>query len=98
MPFFEQIFDTRLFYRDMLTWGNGIIFLLSLLFFGGLVGLVPAWIITRFKPIEVVKGIFKKRMKSVYGNILICFQYVVAIALTIATFTILLQALSLIHI
>ena len=64
MPFFEQIFDTRLFYRDMLTWGNGIIFLLSLLFFGGLVGLVPAWIITRFKPIEVVKGIFKKRMKK----------------------------------
>lgn len=52
---------------------------------GVISGLVPAWVITRFNAIEVMKGAFRKKTKGGYSKVLICFQFSVAIVLTICT-------------
>ena len=55
---------------------------------GFISGIIPAVIITRLKAVEVLKGGFRRKTKSVYSKILIGFQYVVVIVLLISTFVI----------
>ncbi|WP_273568244.1 ABC transporter permease [Maribacter halichondriae] len=54
-------------------------------------GILPALKIAAFKPIEVVKGTFRTKVKSVYGKAFITFQYTVAIALLACSWIILKQ-------
>lgn len=44
-------------------------------------GLVPATVITKFSPIEVVRGTFTYRTKKIYSKILITFQYIITVVL-----------------
>lgn len=70
-------------------WLVGI--LLGILTIGIVSGLVPAWIITRFNAVEVMKGAFRKKTKGVYSKLLICVQYTAAIVLTICTIVLMKQ-------
>lgn len=84
-PIFNQLMNTHIRIIDffspvMVIRGLGVIVLI-----GVVSGLVPAMLITRFSAVEVVKGSFRKRTKGVYSKVLICFQYTVAILLTICT-------------
>lgn len=62
-----------------------VVTLISVAFIGIVSGLVPAWVVTRFNAVEVMKGAFRKRTKGTYSKVLICFQFAVAIVLTICT-------------
>lgn len=84
-PVFNQLMNTHmevaaaftpwmLFYALLLIGGMGFIS-----------GMVPAWVITRFNAIAVMKGVFRKRTKGVYSKALISFQFTVAIVLIICT-------------
>lgn len=48
---------------------------------GLIAGVIPAFVITKFNPIEVVRGTFTYRAKKVYGKILITFQYAITVVL-----------------
>ena len=55
---------------------------------GVISGIIPAFIITKLKAVNIIKGGFKRKSKAVYSRILIGFQYVVVIILLISTMVI----------
>ena len=63
----------------------------AVLLLGALSGLAPAGIITRFKPIDVVRGNFRVKSKMVFSKVFIIFQNVITIALIAGCLTIYLQ-------
>lgn len=90
-PVFNQLLDTHINLLEHVTVGVVLFTLVAVGGLGVVAGLAPAFIITRFNPVDVVKGAFRKKTKGVYSKALICFQYTVAIALIISTLVILKQ-------
>jgi putative ABC transport system permease protein len=84
-PYFNELLNTNLKLSEQF---NGR-FVLSLLagipLIGFISGLIPAMVINRFNPIEVVKGNFSRKTKATYSKILIGFQYCIAIVLLICS-------------
>lgn len=87
-PVFNQLLDTRVSIAANFTGEMLGIALVSVALLGIVAGLAPAFLITRFNPVEVVKGAFRKKTKGVYSKALISFQYTVAIALIVCTIVI----------
>lgn len=87
-PHFDELFNTKLQILQHLTPKVIAIIIGLIAIIALLAGLIPAVIISSFNPIEVIKGTFKRKVKSTYSKVLITFQYVVAITLLISTFSI----------
>jgi len=79
--FFNDALNTKLNILDQFDLGFTFIVILTLFFIGFISGLIPATVISHFQPLEVVKGTYNLKIKSVYSKILISFQYIVAICL-----------------
>jgi putative ABC transport system permease protein len=82
-PFFNDVLNTDLHLAAQFTPGFTLALLGGTVLTGIVSGLFPAWVVSRFKPVEVVKGTYSYRVRTVYSKILITFQYVVAIVLLI---------------
>ncbi len=85
---FNNLLNTNI---DLHQFFNGrflLIGLLSVFFIGWISGIIPAIIITKLNAVEVIKGSFKRKSKSVYSKVLISFQYVVVVILIITSITI----------
>ena len=87
-PWFNDLLEAHIVFSRHITAWTVALALLGVVFIGVIAGLAPAWIITRFNPVEVVKGAFHKKTKGVYSKVLICFQYSVAITLIICALVI----------
>ncbi len=64
---------------------------------GLLAGMVPALIIHRVKPIEIVRGTLRFKTKTTYSKVIIVVQNVVTVVMLIAALTMFLQVRSLIN-
>lgn len=64
---------------------------------GFLSGLIPALMISSAKPIDVVRGTFRRQTKMVFSKVFITFQNVITIAMIAASLTMYLQIEHLIH-
>ena len=71
----------RMSFADEFSWMNTLMIAVVVLFMGTVAGWVPAAVISGFKPIEVTRGTFRRKTKTVYSKILITFQYAVTIIL-----------------
>ncbi len=60
-------------------------------------GIVPAISISRFKPVDVVKGSFRSRTKLLYSKIFIAVQNAITVAMLVAALTMYLQIKHLIN-
>ena len=60
-------------------------------------GLLPAILISAAKPIEVVRGTFRRQTKMVFSKVFITFQNVITIVMLVASLTMFLQINHLIH-
>lgn len=78
---FNEILQTVVNINAELTSANIALALGFVVVLGVISGLVPAYVITRFKPVDVVRGAFQYRTKKVYSKVLIAFQYCITIAL-----------------
>lgn len=87
-PFFNSVLQTNVNIAQELTVLNVSLGVGFVLLLGVISGLVPAFVITKFKPIDVVKGEFTYRTKKVYSKILITFQYLITIVLIGSTIVI----------
>lgn len=85
-PFFNRVLETTLDLRHQFTLSVVLIILLFLILLSLLSGFLPAWIISRFRPIEIVKGSLSYRIKSIYSKALMVFQYIIAIGLLVCGF------------
>lgn len=90
-PFFNDVLTTQLNLSHQFTPGVILVLLLSILVIGIISGLFPALTVSKFQPIEVVKGLYQRKVKTVYTKVLITFQYTVAIVLLICSAFIVLQ-------
>lgn len=61
------------------------------LFIGLSAGIFPALFISGFHPMDVVKGTFRTKSKSIYGKVMIGIQYTLAIVMLVVASTIHLQ-------
>jgi putative ABC transport system permease protein len=91
-PFFDRALGTTLglssaFTLPVVLAMVGLIVVLALIS-----GIVPAMLMSRFKPIEIIKGSFSRRVKGVYSRVLAVFQYAVSIALLICSALIVMQS------
>ncbi len=90
-PIFNRLFDTDLQLLHQFNFSFIAALILSVFCIGVISGIFPAVVISRFTPIEVVKGTYTRKVKSTYSKILVVFQYVVAITLLIYSIFILRQ-------
>ena len=90
-PIFNQLMNTHIEVVPLFFSWVFLAVLAVIVCIGIISGLIPAWVVTRFNAIEVMKGAFRKKTKGVYSKVLISFQYVVAIALTICTIVLIKQ-------
>jgi len=85
LSFFNGLADKEM----SMPWGNPLFWLLALLFtvFTGLVsGSYPAFYLSRFEPVKVLKGTFRTgRFAALPRKILVVIQFTVSIALIIGT-------------
>ena len=90
-PWFRDLLQTQVSLAMGMTWKNVALAAGVVLGVGVLAGLTPAYVLTRFKPIDVVRGTFRRKTKMVYSRVLIVFQYVITIVLIGCTLTIIRQ-------
>ena len=87
-PWFGKVMWTDISVAESFTAPNILLALGGIVAIGVVSGLVPAYVLTRFKPIDVVRGTFRRQTKMVYSKALIAFQYAITIVLLGATITI----------
>lgn len=97
LPFANDLLQVRLTFEVLATplWGGMIVAVILLT--GVLSGLLPAILISSAKPIDVVRGTFRRQTKMVFSKVFITFQNVITIAMIAASLTMYLQIDHMIH-
>lgn len=90
-PFFDDVLNTKLNLAAQFTAAYIVILIIGIILIGTISGIIPAITIARFDPIEVVKGMYSHKIKTVYSKVLITFQYTVAFTLLVCSLFILKQ-------
>lgn len=87
-PWFRTVMQSDISVAKGFTTGNVVLALVGVGLIGTISGLVPAYVLTRTEPIDIVRGTFRRQTKMVYSKILITFQYGITIVLIGCTITI----------
>lgn len=97
LPYANDLLQVRLTFEVLVTplWIGAIVLFIVLT--GALSGLLPALMISSAKPIDVVRGTFRRQTKMVFSKVFITFQNVITIAMIAASLTMYLQIDHLIH-
>lgn len=90
-PYAGNLLERKIDLPGMFTPLNSIIMILLIAFIGFISGLLPAIVISNAKPIEVVRGTFRKQTKMVFSKFFIVFQNTITICLIAASLTMFLQ-------
>ncbi|MCW3463953.1 ABC transporter permease [Chitinophaga nivalis] len=86
MPVVSDTFGKILDYRYLLTWGILPLLILMPVILGLLAGSYPAWVLTHFRPMEVLRGKFRSSGKGVMlRKGLVVVQFSLSIALIAGT-------------
>lgn len=96
-PYASQLLNARINLPDFVTPGYVLLAVAVILLIGILAGLLPAIVISNAKPIEVVRGTFRRQTKMVFSKFFITFQNGITIALVAASITMVAQVNHLIH-
>lgn len=91
MPYAAQLLDTSLEASSLLSVqavGVGLLFVVAV---GVLSGIIPAVVISRAKPVDVVRGTFRLKSKMWFSKVFIVFQSVITILMIACSLTMLLQ-------
>lgn len=90
-PIFNNLMGTRISVIQHLKFSEIVCSLAAIVLLGITAGFSPAFIITRFNAVDIVKGAFRRESKGTYGKLLICFQITTTIVLVICALLILKQ-------
>ncbi len=91
LPYAGQILDVTLHLGVLINPVTLTVGLLMLAAVGVAAGIVPAVIISSVKPIDIVRGTFRRHTKGLWSKILIVAQNVVTIVMLVCTLTMYLQ-------
>lgn len=88
---FEAMLKGKIALADDVSFGTVGICVLFVVLLGVLSGVIPSMQMSRFKPIDVVRGTFRYHSKMVLGRVFIVLQNVITLTLLTATLVIMLQ-------
>lgn len=91
VPWASQLLGTRIAVWDDISWPVAGFTLLAIIALGVISGIIPALFVSRYKPIDIVRGTFRRQTKTVYGRVLIAVQNIITITLLAASLAISLQ-------
>lgn len=85
-PIFSSLSGKELMIFDFLTLPNVLFVIIAVLVIGTLAGLYPAFMISSYSPIEILRGSLKSSSKGVLlRNVLVVLQFTISVALISAT-------------
>ena len=90
-PWASRLLGVKVAVWDDISWPVAGVSLLAVVALGVVSGLAPALVVSRYQPIDIVRGTFRHRTRTLYGRLLIALQNVITIALLAASITIGLQ-------
>lgn len=91
LPVAEQLLETSISMRNFVTPVTVSIFVGIILIMGTLAGLTPAVLISSSKPIDVVRGTFRRQTKMIFSKVFIVIQNVITIVMIASALTMYLQ-------
>ncbi len=91
LPYACNLLQVRFTLATLVSPAWFVAILLLILLVGGLSGLLPALLISSVKPIDVVRGTFRRQTKMVFSKVFIVFQNVITIVMIAASLTMYLQ-------
>ena len=91
LPHAAKLLDTTLELSDLFTAANIGVAVAFMAVVGVLSGIIPAVVISRAKPIDVVRGTFRTQVKMRFSKVFIVVQNVMTIVLIACSMTMLLQ-------
>ena len=97
LPYANDLLQVRLTFDVLATplWIGAI--LLFIVLTGALSGVLPALMISSAKPIDVVRGTFRRQTKMVFSKVFITFQNVITITMIAASITMVCQIVHMIN-
>lgn len=90
-PYAENLLGTHFPIIDSVTATTAAVFVGIILFMGVLAGIIPALLISSAKPIDIVRGSFRRHTKMWFSKVFIVVQNVVTIAMIASAITMYLQ-------
>ena len=96
-PYASDLLQTKIYLADAITPSSLLLSIALIIGVGVLAGLLPAWVISNAKPIEVVRGSFRTKSKMVFSKFFITFQQIITIVLLACSLTMVMQIRHLIH-
>lgn len=92
LPFFNGMLNTNLELFSLPWWSFLVVFLFFAGFFGFLAGIYPAWYMSSFEPVKIMKGEFWTRPGGFQlKSLLMFFQFIISMALITCTLVVFLQ-------
>lgn len=89
LPLFEQVSGKELYFSSQQYLWVFAAFLLITLLAGLFAGIYPAFYLSSFKPVKVLMGRFTNSMAAIsFRKVLVVFQFVISVALIVASLTI----------
>jgi len=93
----SSLFRGKIALQNDVSIGSLSLCLLFILFVGTLAGILPTWHLSRYQPIDIVKGSFRFHSKMVLSRVFIILQNTIAVVMLTAALVIFLQLQHLIH-
>lgn len=90
-PYFGQLLDMQPDMHLMMSPATLLLLMLFALLLGALSGIVPAAVLSRSKPVEVVRGTFRRQTKMVFSRVFITLQNVITITMLACALTMVFQ-------
>lgn len=85
LPFFNQLADRQILIADLLTWKLVLYFGCLLIITISLAGLYPAFILAKFRPVEVLYNKVVLSGRNLLGKSLVVLQFAIAVSLIIGS-------------
>ena len=92
-----ELFKGKIALLNDINFGSVSVYLGFILLVGIISGTMPSWQISRYQPVDIVKGNFRYQSKMVLGRLFIIVQNVVTVTMLTAALVIWLQLNHLIH-
>ena len=96
-PVAESLLQTQLDFGILLQPASILLSVGFVLVIGLLTGLLPAVLISAAKPVEVVRGSFRRRSKMVFGKCFITFQNTITVVMLAMSLVMMMQIRHLLH-
>ena len=87
----RNLLNTDLLALNDMTFWYFAVSILFMIIIGVVSGLIPAYLISKYKPIEVVKGVFSHKSKMLFSKVFITLQNIITIVLITCSLMMILQ-------